>query len=68
MAAAIASFSRALELNSRNINSLNNLAVIHFQAGDTLQTEALLRQAQEIAPNHPDVKQNLRRLKSGFKV
>jgi tetratricopeptide (TPR) repeat protein len=59
MAAAISDYRRALDLNPRQLESLNNLGVLYIRSGDSAQAERSLRRALEIDAGSVGTRSNL---------
>lgn len=56
---ARAAFEKALELGPRQTDTLNELAICHMESGDTVQAEALLKEALLQEPENIKVISNL---------
>ncbi len=56
---AVALYHDVLSRDGRNVTALINLGALNFQMGDLAQALPLMRQAFELAPDHPGTHTNL---------
>ena len=56
-------YRRLLKRRPDNLGALNNLAILHARMGEKEKAEKLWRRVLEIAPDDPEARKNIRRLR-----